>query len=438
MSTATCRKVVSLLFLLIAFIPPRLSAQDQDSGQITRLNFYLDCFRCPDQYVKEHINIVNFVRDPAVAQIQMVMTRANSGGGTEFTLRFVGLGDFEGIDNTMVYYSASTAIEEEEREEFLRNVRLGLLPYINRSTFKKYIDVTYEYTGIDSEETRIDDPWNHWVFDINSDFSIEGQETRKTYEIEGRFSADRVTNAWKIDTDLSGSYERTFVDLEVDDGDTTKTTVNTFSFLQSRKRFNGLIVKSLNRHWSVGGSVFAINSTFNNYKLKVGIGPAVEFNIFPYAEYNRHELSFLYEISPVYVQYNDTTLFNKIDEFLAQQTFSINYEVTETWGDIDVGMEAATYLHDFSKNHLEFRGRLSFRLFRGFSVFMRGEYSLINDQIYLPRGDISNKEALLRLRNQATGYSYELNFGISFTFGSIYNNIVNPRFPDYRGRDNDD
>ena len=35
---------------------------------------------------------------------------------------------------------------------------------------------------------------------------------------------------------------------------------------------------------------------------------------------------------------------------------------------------------------------------------------------------------LLRQRQLPSGYQYFLNFGISYPFGSIFNNIVNPRF----------
>lgn len=68
------------------------------------------------------------------------------------------------------------------------------------------------------------------------------------------------------------------------------------------------------------------------------------------------------------------------------------------------------------------------RLFKGFSFNVFAEYSKINDQISLRKADASQEEVLLRLRQLATGYSYSVNFGISYRFGSIYNSIVNPRF----------
>jgi len=35
---------------------------------------------------------------------------------------------------------------------------------------------------------------------------------------------------------------------------------------------------------------------------------------------------------------------------------------------------------------------------------------------------------LLRLRELETQFEYFTSFGLTYTFGSIYNNVVNPRF----------
>jgi len=45
----------------------------------------------------------------------------------------------------------------------------------------------------------------------------------------------------------------------------------------------------------------------------------------------------------------------------------------------------------------------------------------------IPAGGITDEEQLLNLREQLTSYSYEMRFGLQFSFGSIFNNVVNPR-----------
>ena len=45
-----------------------------------------------------------------------------------------------------------------------------------------------------------------------------------------------------------------------------------------------------------------------------------------------------------------------------------------------------------------------------------------------PRSWIDPSEVLLQLRELKTSYRYDISVGLSYTFGSIYNNVVNPRF----------
>ncbi|MCG7854113.1 MAG: hypothetical protein MIO92_16480 [Methanosarcinaceae archaeon] len=52
----------------------------------------------------------------------------------------------------------------------------------------------------------------------------------------------------------------------------------------------------------------------------------------------------------------------------------------------------------------------------------------VRDQISLPSGGATKDEILLELKRLATGYELRLEAGLNFRFGSIYSNIVNPRF----------
>ena len=52
----------------------------------------------------------------------------------------------------------------------------------------------------------------------------------------------------------------------------------------------------------------------------------------------------------------------------------------------------------------------------------------MRDQIALPRRDASPEEVLLRLRELQSNYELSFDIGINYSFGSIFNNIVNPRF----------
>ncbi|GAC1464695.1 MAG: hypothetical protein PVSMB1_14700 [Gemmatimonadaceae bacterium] len=92
-------------------------------------------------------------------------------------------------------------------------------------------------------------------------------------------------------------------------------------------------------------------------------------------------------------------------------------------------MTGAHYLDDPSKQRLETLMQLDLHLFTGLSLNLFGNVEFLRDQIYLPRADATPESILLRQHQLATSYRYFLGVGFSYTFGSIFNNIVNPRFP---------
>ena len=57
-----------------------------------------------------------------------------------------------------------------------------------------------------------------------------------------------------------------------------------------------------------------------------------------------------------------------------------------------------------------------------------GGYARIHDQLFLPAGGASRDDVLTRQQQIRTSFSYFTAFGFSYRFGSIFNNVVNPRF----------
>jgi hypothetical protein len=67
------------------------------------------------------------------------------------------------------------------------------------------------------------------------------------------------------------------------------------------------------------------------------------------------------------------------------------------------------------------------RIVKGLSLRFSSGFELIHDQLYLAKGDASLEELLLQQRQLATTYEFSSSVGLSYTFGSIYNNVVNTR-----------
>ncbi|MFO7980661.1 MAG: hypothetical protein R6V00_07505 [Candidatus Aminicenantes bacterium] len=377
---------------------------------------YIDCSYCDIDYIRKEITFVNYVRDRKEADVHvLITTQPTGGGGTEYTLSFIGRGDFADINSTLRFFTQKTETEDEIRQKLVKTLRMGLVSFAANTPICDRISVEFKE---EVKPTAVEDKWDFWVFSLSASSFLNGQSTTNMASINGNFSANRVTPESKLRMGLSASYSENNFEIE----DTTITSTS------DSKSFSGLYVKSINDHWSLGGFLSLSSSTYRNIQFMVAPCPAVEYNFFPYSESTRRQLRCLYRIGYSFNNYKEETIFEKNRENLFFESLSFTLELKEPWGTISTTLEGSHYFHDFSKNRLELSGDLSLRLIKGLSLNVFGSYSRIHDQLSLPKGGATYEEILLQRKELATEYSYFAYIGLSYTFGSIYSNVVNPRF----------
>ena len=113
------------------------------------------------------------------------------------------------------------------------------------------------------------------------------------------------------------------------------------------------------------------------------------------------------------------------------QELSTRLRFDQRWGRIDIRVSGLHFFHDTSINRIEFNPSFNIRIVRGLSVNLSGRYRIINDQLSLELPtdvDPNDPSSILQGTQRPTSYDYSVSFGLSYTFGSIFNNIVNPRF----------
>jgi hypothetical protein len=128
-----------------------------------------------------------------------------------------------------------------------------------------------------------------------------------------------------------------------------------------------------------------------------------------------------------YYRYYAETIFDKYSDQLTSQGLSVILDLTQPWGSINASLYGANYFYNFTKNHLQFYTQLSLSLSQGLSLNLSGAVSIIHDQLSLPQSGATTDQILLQQTELATQYSYWTAFGVRYTFGSIYNDVVNPR-----------
>jgi hypothetical protein len=198
-------------------------------------------------------------------------------------------------------------------------------------------------------------------------------------------------------------------------------------------RFGQLIAYSIADHWSVGMTAEVARLTQNNQQIRVSGSPALEYSFFPYEEATRRSLTLFYTIGPQWQDYIERSLYGQYYELRYQHSLELSFDTNQPWGNAGVSMRASHYLHDFDLYNRSLQGNVSYRVTRGVNVFANGDISWLTDQIYLSAEDVTDEEALLNLRRQATDKQYGFSVGLQFQFGSIFNNVVNNRFRGVQG-----
>ena len=387
---------------------------NSDTLRKNALNVYMEA----NDYIRKEIPFVNYVRDIKYAGVYVISTeQATGSGGRKFTYFLVGQNENSGMRDTISFVTSPGETMDEIRKMEVITLQMGLMRYVAKTPLSRYMKISFSEQ---LDETVSTDKWDSWVFRALVSGRLSGQQTTKSSVLNLNLFANRVTESWKIMLRARYNYS---VDRFNIKGDRI-TSENNSKFV------NSLIVKSISDHWSVGGSVYLGSSSYNNIDISTRIMPGIEYDLFPYSESTRRQFRLLYSIGHNYVNYTDTTIYNKVMESRMQHSFSVSYEVLQKWGSIDIRMEYSNYLYDWTKNNLSLDGEIDLRLTKNLSVNFGGGASLIHDQLGLVKGGATTEQVLLRQKELATQYRYSTNFGFTFTFGSIYNNVVNPRFGD--------
>src|SRR6476620_11898072 len=82
--------------------PAPLPATGDTAAGPTRLRIFLDCNFCAFDFMRTEITFVDYVRDRQAAQVHILLPHQQpGGGGTEYTIHFIGLRELRTISDTV-------------------------------------------------------------------------------------------------------------------------------------------------------------------------------------------------------------------------------------------------------------------------------------------------------------------------------------------------
>ncbi len=422
------------LCALVCGFPTLVSAQQPTQPPADAIRVYLDCsWMCDDQFTRTEINYVNWVRDKADAHVHVLVSRLGTGGGgSQYTLTFTGLKDFLGREDTLRYNASTMDSEDAVRRGLVRTIKFGLVPFIAATSGASRLQVSWgpetpEHQDAAAKPAR--DPWNYWLFSLSASSNFDGEKAISSTSLRGNISANRTTDGFKIRVGINGSYSDSKFTFQQTPADTAQAPYDTTVVsIRRSSSLNILAVKSFGGHWSGGLTAGANSATRGNIELGLNGGPAVEYSIWPYSEATRRSLVFRYQPGFRSYEYRETTIYGKTAELHPTHVLTSELNLRQRFGSISLEANFSQYLHNTALYNASLFGSADIKLFKGFSFNFYGSYQRVHDQITLAAADPTQSEVLLQQRQLATTYQYWGGFGLRYSFGSIFNNVVNPRF----------
>jgi hypothetical protein len=432
----TCwrRCLLPVLLLTMMAAAPRLRAQQPvaaaaaqaDTSDPTALKVFLDCRGdtsrgCETDFFVLDMPFVSWTRDRLFADVQFLVTTIQTGSGSfTYTVTALGRGRYAGRADTSVVTTIPNEAEDPIRRKLSKAFTFLLLPYIRGTPAAERFTIRYNAPAGAKQATpaSVKDPWNFFVLSVEANGFLNGESLQSSANF---FSNVRVRRT----TESSSMRFGIFQDMQYSKFRTTDSTTVT-NTVRSATGF-ARAVKALDKRWSAGVATNLGYSEFNNTALVWRAAPIVEFNVFPWSQATSRQVALSYGIGPRFFRWREPTIFGRSSEWRVQQELVLGTDVRQSWGNIRVSTRYASYLPEASKWNLGLNGEVSLNVVKGLNVNVGGGASVIRDQIFLAARGRTPEQILLRQRALASNYSYFVYGGLSYSFGSIYNSVVNPR-----------
>jgi hypothetical protein len=394
--------IVLLLFVPLAFF-----------GQNNKLKAYLDC-RCDQNYLKQQTSFLEHVRDQNLADIEIfILDVRNPTGTRSFEIKIDGNNEYQEISSSVLVSGYANDTSSTLRDKLLNKLKLALVPFLDKASYSLKVDVDSNFDDL----TVNDDKWKSWVFELSGSYNDDKEETRKTNRYELEFEVDKLTPDWRIGMEIKRNESK------------GKFFSNDNVYTSSRKTtsFSGRVVKSVSDHFSAGVFLGAYQNTYENIDFNRYIAPAIEYSFYPYKDVLSKEITLAYRIGVGKRNYIEKTIYGYEKQKLSSQTLSLNIRFRQKWGNISSYLNATQFLNDGTKKRFSLRSDLDLRVYEGLAVRFSTNINLIREQYSLAAVSNSIEELLLQQRQIATDYKTNFSVGLSYTFGSIYNSVINTR-----------
>jgi hypothetical protein len=391
----------------------------------SKLRVFLDCGWCDQDYIRQRIKFVEYVRDRTDAQVHVLATSLSAGNTLLQTVVLIGLREFANHTDTLEYSLSWAESQDLQRVALTKALTRGLASFAAKTGMADRLTVTYEPSVAAGTTTTTvagnvslpqNDPWDRWTFNLGVSGWASGERSSSTLYLYNSVTADRTTGASRFSMVYSSSISR----MSYDVGD---------RMLRNSTRTDYVMLtwaRTLGPHWAAGTVQTAATSEQANKRLGLSVVPMLEYNLFPYSEFDRRSLVLAVGAGADRFHYLEETIYFVTQETRPRAVVSLSGSATEPWGNLSLYTDASRYINNAKLYHVSSSLYGTFRLFKGFELTSSVYLSSVHDQLGLRRGGATVEDVLLARRQLETSYRISTSVGLSYRFGSALNTAVNP------------
>jgi hypothetical protein len=406
---------------VVSWVLAAMAVTSTVSAQPARPTLFLSCAsECFETYLKQELSYFDFTNHPDRASVNLVVSRQPAGhGGELFTVNMATSGHTIGP----LPAPATFTIERSAQPDHVRHQLLqALLRVLYAGLRGTVYDAAFSLSVPRRDGDRLSalaDRWDYWTFMPQLNASGEGGSGYYFISATAGVTARRITDDIKVR--LRGNYNRSWNGFRPE-GETLKH--GTISGWDAR----GLFAYSLGRFWGLGTVAAVRANQFENLESHVHAGPLAEYNVFPYSENAFAQLRVAYQAGVWTNRYLEPNVAGKLGESRGYHALSLIVDANQPWGSVQWAMQGNQFLDDPDKFRLSAGAVLTLRVVEGVALAFEGQGAWVKDQIGLRGRVITERELTLWTAEQATNFTFEGKLALVYTFGSVHNTIVNPRF----------
>lgn len=386
-------------------------------ADVQRPKLHLGCPQtCFEDYLRQELSYFDIVRDREQSDFALLIVRQKAAnGGERITLQ---LSRADGSEVPRVVSTPPAAQAEQVREQLRNEVVAMLYDPLSTGPHRTAFRMTLP-RRVDGSLSSLVDPWDHWVMSPELKGFVDTESNFQFVELHGALTLRRITEHHRLR--FRGGYVQRINRFVVEDGSEVIGNVSAWSGRMTYARAVG-------RRFALGFAATESASEVENLRGHAHGGAVAEVNLFPYSENVNQQVRFAYQAGPWFNWYLDTTRSGLLHEVRPYHALTAVADANQPWGSVQWALQFNSLIDEPGKWRLGSAAVASLRVFEGFAVVLQGRAALVRDQLGLRARPLTDNEILLGNVEQKTNHQIQLEFGVSYTFGSVHDTIVNPRF----------